>query len=130
MSVLQGKTLLIVDDETELRELIVEHFRFLKCSVFEAAGGHEAFEIFKTHPIDIVLTDLRMANGDGLGLIENIRQENLQNPLTILMTGFSDKSLEKLKHAPRTLVLNKPFRLPEMQKLIEQLCSEQTTDLS
>lgn len=86
---LEGLRILIVDDEPELRELIAEEMDYSGAKVKQASGGREALDILKNNLMDVVLSDVRMPNGDGVELLENAMK--LPNRLCfILITGFAD----------------------------------------
>lgn len=78
------KTLLIVEDEPALREIIrdavEEHVeRFL-----EAANGEEALKLLAMYKIHAVITDITMPVMDGLELLKRMREEKIEVPCTIL----------------------------------------------
>ena len=73
------KNILIVDDEQLIRQGFLARLEYLKIErdeVFEAASGREALEIVRQHPVDIVVTDIRMPDLDGLTLIRQAREIN------------------------------------------------------
>jgi DNA-binding response OmpR family regulator len=111
MSDSKGKgKILIVDDEDEIREIValfVENFGY---EYLGASSGNKAFQILKENPdIDVVLSDVMMADGSGVDLITQIRGAGMQLPV-IFLTGYSSKeyTLKGLRMGVFEL-LNKPF---------------------
>lgn len=85
--------ILIVDDETSLRELCKIMVEDLPLKIYEASSGDEAWRIFQNEKIDLVITDINMpGNLDGIQLAERIAQENYSVPV-LLVTGFDDKEI-------------------------------------
>ncbi|MEO5971046.1 MAG: response regulator [Bdellovibrionia bacterium] len=103
------KTILVVDDDTTLRDAIVFDFKRRGYEVFSAANGTEAFQIVKTKKIDVVITDVRMPQGTGIELLDNIKSYSLRNPAVIFITGFSDLALDETYDKGTCVVMNKPF---------------------
>jgi DNA-binding response OmpR family regulator len=60
--------------------------------VFFAKDGKEAYELYELHSPDIVISDIKMPNMDGLKLVEKIRQNNYDIPI-ILLTSFSEQDM-------------------------------------
>lgn len=79
--------LLIVDDELEIREMLSRHFRMLGHQVELAGNGLEALEVLARERIDVVISDIRMPEMDGVALLREIRR---QYPMvrTIMVTGY------------------------------------------
>ena len=102
-------TLLIVDDEADLVEVIADSFRQMGWNVLTASGGDEAFEVVRKNKVDIVLSDVRMPKGDGIGMLSNIRSEFPGVPVVFLMTGFSSVPTEELIKMGAHAVFSKPF---------------------
>src|ERR1700679_4001648 len=67
------KTILLVDDDDILRELLGRALRKKGYHVIEADSGVEGFEKAQKHFPDLVLTDICMPGGDGATLLRNIR---------------------------------------------------------
>lgn len=84
--------LLLVDDERSVVEALAETIPWDKCgigTVHEALSGAMALDILENHPIDIVITDIRMPGMSGMELISAIRSRwPLVN--TILLSGHAD----------------------------------------
>ena len=70
---LGGVRLLLVEDEPDSRELLAELLRLGGARVIEADGGHRAYDLFLEERPDVVLSDLRMPDGDGYELVRRIR---------------------------------------------------------
>lgn len=116
-----GKTLLIVEDEVDLREPLVSEFEHLGCKVFQASNGVKAFEIVSQESVDLVISDIRMPGGDGIELLKKIRERTQDVPVVMLITGFSDISLEESYELGAEAVLSKPFDLDEIEETVGRL---------
>ena len=102
-------TILIVDDEAGLRKALRFDFKRGGFNVLDAACGKDAFEIVKTQKVDVVLTDVRMPNGDGIELLDNIKAMNPDVPVVMFITGFADISMEDAYNKGADAVFAKPF---------------------
>jgi len=122
MGKLENKRILIVDDEPELKELIADYFRSLKCQVTEAGGGLEAFKICETRVFDFVVTDLKMAKGNGLELLEKLHAKNANLPKVILVTGFAELTEAQARSKGALALIYKPFKFHQLQQLMESIC--------
>lgn len=86
---LSGKRILIVDDEPDLREVVSFEFKAQGCEIFEAASGEEAWSLLQCKRIDLIISDVRMPDGNGVDLLKRVHKTMPQIPV-ILMTGFAD----------------------------------------
>jgi DNA-binding NtrC family response regulator len=109
MSQLQGVTVLVVDDEDDLREIFVDEFRAVGALVFEARQASEALEVLRREKIHVVLSDVRMPGGDGLSLMKSIDEEIRPKPLMYLCSGFAGHSDEEMKKIGVLEIFGKPF---------------------
>jgi CheY-like chemotaxis protein len=105
----KNHTLLIVDDEVDLREILAFQFKKDGFNVLEASNGKEAFELVKSNKIDLVITDIQMPGGNGVELLDNIKQHNSEVPVVLFITGFTDISVEDAFHKGAEAVFAKPF---------------------
>src|SRR4051794_824588 len=87
-----GKTVLLVDDELQLRALVANFLKRRKFTVLEADGGIKAFEIFQSKPLDLIISDIRMPQGDGLELLKKISESGRAKPPIILTSGQTETS--------------------------------------
>jgi two-component system response regulator (stage 0 sporulation protein F) len=101
--------ILIVDDELDLRELLAQMLESEGFRVSQASGGRMALEILKKESVDLVISDVRMPDGDGVELLKNIKATNPKLPLVIMITGFSDSSEAQILKLGAHAMFMKPF---------------------
>jgi CheY-like chemotaxis protein len=124
-SALDGKHILIVEDEADLRELIVNELLQHGCQAYEATNGLEAIEIAERCPIDLVLTDIKMPALDGITLLEELKSRNLVRiPLMVIMTGYCEMNDAEIQAKGAIAVLHKPFRLKELSAFLAEIFQE------
>lgn len=102
-------TLLIVEDEPDLREILVFQFQRDGFKVLEAGNGKDAFEIAKTQKVDLVISDVQMQGGNGIELLNNMRDYNHELPVVLFITGFADVTIEDAFDMGAEAVFAKPF---------------------
>ena len=110
-----GKTILIVDDERDILNLVTASLGPKGYQVLAANGGAQALQILDSHPdpIDLLLTDIMMPDMDGVALSEEVRRDHPSVHI-VFMSGAADSDL--LDQAQPLLL--KPFK---MDWLAEQL---------
>ena len=122
MEDLRKYTLLVVDDEEILRNLIVFDFERKGFNVLSAENGIQAFELVKANKIDLVISDLRMPEGDGMRLLDNIQESGRAIPSVIFITGFADVTEAECLAKGAKKVFSKPFdRKVLMSSVLEVL---------
>lgn len=118
MSPLNNKTILIVEDEDDLREGLRFELELSGAQVIDTNGGWKAIEILKSNSVDLVLSDIRMPEGDGIELLEKSKTLNTPHPLFILITGFSDFSTKDTSSNNVAAVIAKPFDPENLVQII------------
>jgi two-component system response regulator (stage 0 sporulation protein F) len=119
MNKLEGKKILVVDDEEGIRDLIISELEFCGAQCIEASNGNDAFELYKKENFDAVISDVRMPNGDGLVFLNKIKDNNLPVKVIIFMTGFSEVPAEEIYDLGVEAIISKPFRLDHMVSTLE-----------
>ena len=88
------RNILIVDDEQLIRQGLRARIEYLGIDVdeiFEAENGLMALRLQEEHPIDVVITDIRMPDMDGLELIQEMQKKNNQIKFVVL-SGYAEFS--------------------------------------
>lgn len=111
--------LLVVDDDVALLETLTECLEDEGYAVAGAKSGNEALEVIAGGYIDLVLSDVRMPNGDGYYLLDSVRREDPSIPF-IFMTGFSDRSAEEALRLGANAYFEKPVQLEQLLDSIEE----------
>ena len=101
-------SILIVDDNRSLADALVDILVLKDFETFVASSGTEALQILHDHPIDVLLTDVIMAEMDGVALYRQTRQAYPQL-ITILMTAYAaDELIQQGMAEGIKTVLTKP----------------------
>jgi DNA-binding NtrC family response regulator len=112
-------TVLVVDDDREMRSMLEEDLAEAGFRVVTAAGGDEALERLGAGGIDLVVTDLVMPGMKGDRLLAEVRVRHADVPV-LIMTGFGsiDSAVEAMK-AGAAHYLAKPFQLDQLVVAVE-----------
>ncbi|MCH2449323.1 MAG: response regulator transcription factor [Gracilimonas sp.] len=90
-----NKTILVVDDEKDLLDLIEYNLKKEGFSVLKAENGEEGIKIAKEHKPDLVLMDIMMPKMDGMEAVEKMRgDDDLKSIPIIFLTARSDEKTE------------------------------------
>ena len=84
------KSILIVDDEDTIREVVRRYLELEGYSVSEAADGYEALDSIQSDPPDLIVLDLMLPGIDGLTITQHLRQDR-QIPI-IMLTAKGEAS--------------------------------------
>ncbi len=112
----RGKfSVLIVDDEDAMREQLRMRFELEGFKVFDAAGGDSGYNVCqKMHP-DLVITDIRMAQGTGTDLLKRLSKDPGEiMPVVMCITGHSDLQVHEAYSYGAYAVFQKPFDIKDV----------------
>ena len=112
-------SILVVDDELLIRDLLYDFFTGQGWDISVAEDGERALEIMRSRDFDLVLTDIKMPEMDGLDLTSHVKRDHPDLPV-VLMTGFPsvDTAVEALRKKVDDYVI-KPFNINQLYKLVE-----------
>jgi signal transduction histidine kinase/CheY-like chemotaxis protein len=120
-----SETILVVEDEPDVRELACEFLRVSGYSVLEARNGVEAVAVVARHSgtIHVVLTDMVMPKMGGAELAERLRAIRPDTKV-VLMSGYSEYFNEpRNQDISPALILQKPFSRPSLVEKIREALS-------
>ena len=116
------KSILIVDDDERLRELLSDYLNEKNFQVYLSEDLNEAKEILPIIKFDLIILDRMMPSGDGIELIEFIKN-NFNSPIIMLTAMGTDKNkIDGFKYGANDY-LSKPFEPEELYLRIENLLS-------
>ena len=110
--------ILVVDDEPDLRQILNLRLSSSGYQVLCANNGQSAVEIINKQTIDLVLTDIRMPNGDGFWLLKKLNELEKTIPLFFL-TGSVTLSIEDLYEEGAQAVFFKPIDFLALERQIK-----------
>jgi len=117
-----NKTILLVDDEADIRDVLEIALTDMGFRVLTAENGVDAFEIFNEASPPLVLTDIKMPGMDGIELLRRIKYENSETEV-IMITGHGDMDLaiKSLKHKA-TDFITKPINVDGLEVVLKRAC--------
>ncbi len=109
------RKILVAEDERNLREGIAEAFRDAGHEVVEAEDGQAALKAIEEQVFDLVITDYRMPNCDGLELLRRVRLVN-DTTAVIMITAYGtvEGAVQAMRLGAYDYIL-KPFNLEELE---------------
>ena len=99
---------LVVDDEDELADFLAKSIAKANVLTKAVYSAIEAVELLKTESIDVVLTDMRMPQMDGIALIDWMRDHLDPCPAVFVLTGYADENLKALADLKPNGIFQKP----------------------
>src|SRR5579871_5833479 len=111
---------LVVDDVLDMAETVAMDLEAAGYETAVADSGAAAIALFQKDPADVVVTDLRMKNVDGLDVLEGIKRVDPEVPI-LLMTAFGgvESAVDAMRRGAFHYV-TKPFELGAMRALVER----------
>jgi len=114
-------SILVVDDDYLLCELLCDAFTMSGYACRAAQSGDAALELMKSEQYDVIITDVIMPGMSGFALTEHVKQQ-FPGTEVIMMTGFSEEdSCQKAVAAGATDFIIKPFKVEELLARIERV---------
>ena len=115
---MSNKAVLIVDDEADIRELLVVTLSRMGIDADSAASVAEAKLALERRPYDLALTDMRLPDGEGLDVPRHIAEHYGNTPVAVITAyGSTENAVAALK-AGAFDYLAKPIKLEQLRPLV------------
>ena len=118
----QHQRVLVIDDDADVRRMLIAALRRKSLLIDEASDGGEAIELLNTNHYAVVLLDLLMPNVDGFGVIDSM-QESATPPILLVVSGADREILADVKSPKVHAILKKPFDAAEVADVVSA-CAE------
>lgn len=113
--------ILIVDDEENMLKMLKTFFEEKEYKCFTANSGKEAIEIIESNQIDLVITDMKMPEMDGLELLRIIKEKH-NDISAVIMTGFAEEyTTTEALNLGADGYITKPFRNKELLLILKRI---------
>jgi signal transduction histidine kinase/ActR/RegA family two-component response regulator len=115
------ETVLLVEDEAEVRTVVRRSLESLGYVVMEAPDPEEALRLAETHSgvIDLLLSDVVMPGMNGLQLAAKLRAQRPTVPI-VFMSGYSDPAIVRQEIIETAVVIDKPFTRAELSRALRR----------
>ena len=124
------KTVLIVDDEPEIKSLVALCLDRLGVEVQQATGLSGALEIARANDVGIVLLDLALGTEDGLEILPQLRQEpKLSGVPVVVFSAHDSRRREALDHGVDSF-LRRPFASADLQATVELYVGHESPEVT
>ena len=117
--------ILVVDDDSHLLGLLTETLGAIGYTAEDAGSAKEALRKLAESKFHLIISDIKMPEMDGLSLLERIR-ENYSGLPVIFITGLPQT--DTIRAANPEGILSKPFRISNLEDLIEQALGPSKSD--
>jgi len=121
--------ILVVDDEEMTRKNLDHVLTREGYEVMTAGGGGEALELLKKHRVEVIITDLKMENVDGMGVLASAKEKDPSIEV-IMISGYATvpTAVEAMKKGSY-YYLSKPFKLDEIRSTVKAALSKKRAQL-
>lgn len=120
MRTIKNISILYVDDETCMRENVVEYLSYYCDYVYEAQDGKEGFEVYEKVKPDIIITDITMPKMNGLEMVEKIRKNDEKTKIIIATAYLENEFLLKAIELGLVKYLTKPITEEKLLPVLKQ----------
>jgi len=116
-----ARTLLIVEDSRDVRDIFSDLFQEQGYDVLQATDGEDALQVIErtSNPIHVILTDLRMPKMDGLELARNLKADARYSAIPIVLLSATPLSDSWVARQVFAALLIKPCDLVELVVTVE-----------
>lgn len=121
---LKEASVLLVDDESVLLDLMREWLQQLVGTVFCAGDGVQALQVLDTHRVDLVITDIRMPVMNGIALLKEMKARGRCAPSLIFITGFADIEVRDAYDLGAEALVEKPVVHDGLIEIMQRSLSE------
>lgn len=119
--------ILVIDDNTSMREALCEMLRQAGHEAVDIASGRLAVQVHRSQPVDLIITDIFMPDTDGLEVIFNFRRDFPEVKI-IAVSGGGSRGMVELLAVARKMgaqrAFMKPFSWDELLAAVEELLAE------
>lgn len=111
--------IICVDDNKEIRNLIVEIFKD-DYNITTVSSGKEALDLTESFNPDIAIVDINLEDMNGIDVLNNLKEYN-RNIKSIIITGSDNFIFKDINKDMPNKIVKKPFDIFELRKTVRQL---------
>lgn len=118
---LKDASILVVDDEPELLDIMADWFRREGATVFVAENGAEALSLVHDNHLDVVVSDIHMPVMDGVTMLQKIKSTSTYLPSVMFITGFYDIAPREAYELGAEAMISKPVERKQLISIVSRI---------
>lgn len=118
---LKNASILVVDDEPDLLEIMADWFCREGCSVLSAENGAEALRLLQSNHVDVVVSDIHMPVMDGVTMLQKIKSASTYLPSVMFITGFYDIEPREAYELGAEAMISKPVERKQLVSVVSRI---------
>lgn len=123
---LNEASILLVDDEPALLEILGGWLKRMASRAFCAESGAQALQVLSGNKIDLIISDCRMPGMDGVTLLERVRANGLHTRSVIFLSGYSGIEAREVYDLGAEAVLEKPIERDDLLNSIRRSLTDRS----
>jgi two-component system response regulator PilR (NtrC family) len=126
----ETQNILVVDDDKSMREFLEILLTKDGYQVTLAENGERGCEVLNDHPFDLVITDIRMKDINGIGVLKRAKQVN-PDTVVIMISAFAtaDTAVEAMREGAYDYI-PKPFKVKDLKKIVKDALKSRKTSVA
>jgi len=116
-------TILVVEDDQDVRSMLVRHLRHHGFHVIEAVDGMEGLQKLEAGGFNLVITDIVMPYVSGVGIVSKVKAQSPEMPV-IAITGYGKEPEALAGESRADLVIGKPVTMADLMAHVQRLLEE------
>lgn len=113
--------ILVIDDEAAQRDVLAGYLKKKGYKIFSASSGREGIEFVKNNPVDIILSDFKMPDLNGIEVLEEVKKLNPEISFVIVTAYGTVENAVKAMRLGAVDYISKPVDLDELDLMIERI---------
>jgi DNA-binding NtrC family response regulator len=113
--------ILVIDDEAAQRDVLTGYLKKKGYKIFSASSGKEGIELARTNPVDIILSDFKMPDLNGIEVLEQVKKINPEISFVIVTAYGTVENAVKAMRLGAFDYISKPVDLDELDLMIERI---------
>jgi len=126
---LKDFSILCVEDEDGIRTRVVNTLKYYFDEIYEANSGNSGYKLYEEHKPDIIISDIQMADGDGISLIKKIREKDLDTKIIMLTAYSNEEYLINLINLQINHYILKPLNSDKLLEALRSTLSDKMTPI-